>query len=143
MAIQDGSAKFEVRKEIPTNLLRPINKTSYNRQPTRTTSANKTPIGYGGGLEVIIATDRMVEGKPPTDGFILHLGWDYTNNYDTQLFIPNNSQGRMSYRIQAGDSTWGRYDWTTFQVAYLSDIQALQDKIALLEDRVANLERKI
>lgn len=128
--------------DSPTNLLRPINKTSYNGQPARVRTANKTPIGYGGGLEVLIATQDMVEGKPPTDGFILHLGWDYLNNYDTQLFIPNNSQGRMSYRMQKGDSTWGSSDWTTFQLAYLSDVQALRSELIELKARVAKLEAK-
>lgn len=128
--------------DAPTNLLRPINKTSYNGQPARATTANKTPIGYGGGLEMLIATQSMVEGKPPTDGFILHLGWDYANNYDAQLFIPNNSQGRMSYRLQKGDSTWGSSDWTTFQLAYLSDVQALRSELTELKARVAKLEAK-
>lgn len=128
--------------DSPTNLLRPINKTSYNGKPTRTTSANKNPIGYGGGLEMLVVTQDMVEGKPPTDGFILHLGWDSLNNYDTQLFIPNSSQGRMSYRIQKGDSTWRRSDWTTFQLAYLSDVQALRSELIELKARVAKLEAK-
>lgn len=128
--------------DSPTNLLRPINKTSYNGQPARVRTANKTPIGCGGGLEVLIATQDMVEGKPPTDGFILHLGWDYANNYDAQLFIPNNSQGRITYRLQKGDSTWGSSDWTTFKLAYLSDVQALRSELIELKARVAKLEAK-
>lgn len=128
--------------DSPTNLLRPINKTSYNGQPARVRTANKTPIGNGGGLEVLIATQDMVEGKPPTDGFILHLGWDYANNYDAQLFIPNNSQGRITYRLQKGDSTWGSSDWTTFKLAYLSDVQALRSELIELKARVAKLEAK-
>lgn len=128
--------------DSPTNLLRPINKTSYNGQPARVRTANKTPIGCGGGLEVLIATQDMVEGKPPTDGFILHLGWDCANNYDAQLFIPNNNTARIAFRPQAGDSTWGKCGWSTYQLAYLSDIQALQNKIAKLEVQMVKLEAK-
>ena len=139
--IQDGSARFEVRKEL-TSILVPVNK-QFKGNPTRLTTANRLPKGNGGGVECLIVTDSMKEAKPPTDGFILHFGWDYANNYDTQLFIPNNSTGRITYRLQAGDSSWSRYGWTEMQLAYLSDIQALQDKIALLEARVAKLERNV
>lgn len=126
--------------DAPTNLLTPINKTLSVDQPTRLTTANRLPKGNGGGVECLIATDSMKEAKPPSDGFILHFGWDYANNYDAQLFIPNNTTARIAYRPQAGDSTWSRYDWSNYQLAYLSDVSALRDKIALLESRVAKLE---
>lgn len=128
--------------DAPTNLLTPINKTLSVNQPKRITSANRLPKGNGGGVECLIVTDSMKEAKPLTDGFILHFGWDYTNNYDAQLFIPNNTTARIAYRPQAGDSTWSRYGWSTYQLAYLSDIQQLRDKITALEQRVETLESK-
>lgn len=128
--------------DAPTNLLKPINKTPFVNQPARITSSKMPSKGNGGGLQMLIVTDRMVEDKPNTDGFILHFGWDYANNYDAQLFIPNNTTARIAFRPQAGDSTWSKYGWSTYQLAYLSDIQALQDKIAALERRVEALESK-
>lgn len=128
--------------DAPTNLLTPINKTSYVSQPPRITSSKMPSKGNGGGLQMLVVTQSMVEDKPNTDGFILHFGWDYANNYDSQLFIPNNTTARIAFRPQAGDSSWSRYGWSDYQLAYLSDVQALQDKIALLEARVAKLEGK-
>lgn len=126
--------------DAPTNLLTPINKTFYVSQPPRITSAKMPSKGNGGGLQMLVVTETMVEDKPNTDGFILHFGWDYADNYDAQLFIPNNTTARIAFRPQAGDSTWGKYGWSTYQLAYLSDVKVLQAEIAELKARVAKLE---
>lgn len=126
--------------DAPTNFLVPTNKTPFVNQPPRITSSKMPSNGNGGGLQMLVVTQDMVEDKPNTDGFILHFGWDYANNYDAQLFIPNNTTARIAFRPQAGDSTWGKYGWSTYQLAYLSDVKVLQAEIAELKARVAKLE---
>ena len=69
-----------------------------------------------GGIQHYLATASMTENKPKTNAHILHLRWDTTSGYDTQLAFSNN-----------GNSPWiqmrGQYEgdwkaWTSVPVGY-------------------------
>lgn len=73
----------------------------------RPTTANLIATGSG-GLATFKATGSMSEGKPKTDGHILHFYWDNTDGWDSQLFISNNSLPELQIRsMDAGNwSSW-------------------------------------
>ena len=80
-----------------------------NLYSSRPTTANLTATGSG-GLTTFKATSSMTEGKPKTDGHILHFYWDNTGGWDSQLFIADNSSPELQVRgMNAG--SWG--SWKT------------------------------
>lgn len=76
----------------------------YNYRPT---SANIQTTGSG-GLATFKATSSMSEGKPKTDGHILHFYWDGTNGWDSQLFIACNGSPELQIRGMNSGS-WGTW----------------------------------
>lgn len=71
----------------------------------RPTSAN-IATSADASIRYFLSTDSMQYNKPMTDGAIVQFGWDASNNFDSQLFIPNNTRGRLQWRPQNGSSTW-------------------------------------
>lgn len=87
------------------------------RRTIRPTSANITPDKkYYGASEHYLASSAMTTGKPMTvdgqtasthDGHILHLHWDDSTGYDSQLFIKNSNGSLLSRGCNAGVwSSW-------------------------------------
>ena len=77
----------------------------------RPTTANLIATGSG-GLTTFKATSSMTEGKPKTDGHILHFYWDNTEGWDSQLFIANNNSPELQIRgMKAG--SWADSPWKT------------------------------
>ena len=84
----------------------------------RPTTANLIATGSG-GLTTFKATSSMTEGKPKTDGHILHFYWDNTGGWDSQLFISNNSLPELQIRsMDAGN--WGHWKTILDSVNYTS-----------------------
>lgn len=82
-----------------------------NLYSSRPTSANIQTTGSG-GLATFKATSSMSEGKPKTDGHILHFYWDNTLGWDSQLFIANNNSPELQIRgMKAG--SWADSPWKT------------------------------
>ena len=82
-----------------------------NLYSSRPTSANIQVTGSG-GLATFKATSSMSEGKPKTDGHILHFYWDNTLGWDSQLFIANNNSPELQIRgMKAG--SWADSPWKT------------------------------
>lgn len=75
----------------------------------RQTSADITQTGSG-GLSTFKATSTMTTSKPASDGHILHMYWDTTAGYDSQLFIGNGANYYVQYR-NSNAGTWG--SWVT------------------------------
>lgn len=73
----------------------------------RPTTANLIATGSG-GLTTFKATSHMTEGKPKTDGHILHFYWDGTNGWDSQLFIACNGSPELQIRGMNSGS-WGTW----------------------------------
>ena len=78
-----------------------------NLYSSRPTSANIQTTGSG-GLATFKATGSMSEGKPKTDGHILHFYWDGTNGWDSQLFIACNGSPELQIRGMNSGS-WGTW----------------------------------
>lgn len=84
----------------------------------RPTTANLITTGSG-GLTTFKATSSMTEGKPKTDGHILHFYWDNTGGCDSQLFISNNSLPELQIRsMDAGN--WSHWKTILDSVNYTS-----------------------
>lgn len=84
----------------------------------RPTTANLIATGSG-GLTTFKATSYMTEGKPKTDGHILHFYWDNTGGWDSQLFISNNSSPELQIRSMDVGS-WGSWKTVLDSVNYTS-----------------------
>lgn len=131
MAIQDGSARFEVRcynkieraNTVTTGILKDIN-------IPLTTSQGSTSIDYTGSTS-------NHRGRQWYTIISSRLGSD-----TTQLGIPvlYNTQ-RVCVRGESNNRQ-GPISTPWKELAYLSDVQKLQDKIAALEQRVKTLESK-
>ncbi len=89
------------------------------------TNANLTPNGSG-GLSTIKATAKMTSNKPSTDAHILHMYWDNTGGYDSQLAVLNGNAPRIEVRGQSG-GTWGSWK----KVAMMSDLTPTVTKLTL------------
>lgn len=84
----------------------------------RPTTANLIATGSG-GLTTFKATSSMTEGKPKTDGHILHFYWDNTGGWDSQLFITCDSSPELQVRgMNAG--SWGSWKTVLDSVNYTS-----------------------
>lgn len=77
----------------------------------RPTTANLVATGSG-GLATFKATSHMTEGKPKTDGHILHFYWDNTGGWDSQLFIANSNSPELQIRSMRSGS-WADSPWKT------------------------------
>lgn len=69
-----------------------------------------------GSLRIFYATSSTTEGKSPNDATVLHLAWDNSGGWDSQLAI-NSPSGRVYSRSQNG-GTW--QPWKT--LAFTTDI---------------------
>lgn len=84
----------------------------------RPTTANLIATGSG-GLTTFKATSSMTEGKPKTDGHILHFYWDNTGGWDSQLFITCDSSPELQVRGMNSGS-WGSWKTVLDSVNYTS-----------------------
>lgn len=74
---------------------------------TRQTSADLTQDGIT-GVSHFLATSSMTTSKPDNDGHILHMAWDNTGGWDSQLYVQNGNNPIMLVRGQQG-GTWGSW----------------------------------
>ena len=83
--------------------------TIYGNRPT---SADFAPGTNGAGsMFHFVASSNMTTGKPPQEGNILQMNWDYTNGYDTQLALSNDNPIADMYIRNQRNGTWG--SWST------------------------------
>ena len=61
-----------------------------------------------GQLRHFFSSSSMTEGRPMGDGHIIHMEWDDSLSWASQLFLPNASSASMQWRTQPG-STWGAW----------------------------------
>jgi hypothetical protein len=88
------------------------------RDPVYYTSGSRRSSGNitfaDGGLHYFLATSSMsaANGKPASDGHILHMAWD-NSKYDAQLTLPTSATGAMQWRVQTNgtDASWS--PWKT------------------------------
>jgi len=96
--VSGGSSSTETAKKLA------------NYYTTRPTSANISSDGSG-GLVKFLATASMTDNKPKASGHILHMFWDNTNGWDSQLAVGlGGSDAYLQYRGQNA-GVWN--DWTT------------------------------
>lgn len=78
---------------------------------TRQTTADVPEIIGRGGIRTFVATASMSDR--PADGNILHLDWDNTGGWDSQLMVSHaDSIGPNIYARGMSNGTWG--DWVRF-----------------------------
>ena len=86
----------------------------YGMQDGRAITANIPPTGSN-SMQYLLATSTMAEGKPPIgDAKILHMEWDNTGGWTSQLAIghPKTMNAATALAIRRMSSgTWG--DWMT------------------------------
>lgn len=89
-------------------------------QDGRATSAN-LPVKGTNSLQYLLATSSMTVGKPPTgDGKILHMEWDNTGGYTSQLAIKSTSNMTAANAIAVrgmSSGTWGPW-YTLLNLLY-------------------------
>lgn len=78
-----------------------------NYYSSRPTSANLTADGSG-TIKTFKATTSMTTGKPAEDAHIIHLSWDNTNGFDSQIAVSNKSPQMWVRAQNAG--TWGNWE---------------------------------
>lgn len=71
---------------------------------TRPSSANLSATGDR-SIQHLLATSSMSTGKPADDGHILHMEWDNTGGWSSQVFVPHGKNYHMQYRMMH-DGTW-------------------------------------
>lgn len=122
--------------DVNKNVTFPANLSATNLTATTNVNASKFVGGLGcypssrpstgntkygdGKLRYYLATSSMTTGKPPSDASMLHLAWDNTGGYDSQLAL-STTGNKMYYRTMEGGSTWN--SWKT--VATTDDIPTL------------------
>ena len=75
---------------------------------SRQTNANLTADGKT-GLSHFLATGTMTSNKPADgDGHIIHMAWDNTGGWDSQLYVRNGNTPTMAVRGQSS-GTWGSW----------------------------------
>ncbi len=78
---------------------------------TRQTTADAPEIIGRGGIRTFVATASMSDR--PADGNILHLDWDNTGGWDSQLLVSHtDGTGPNIYARGMSNGTWG--DWIRF-----------------------------
>lgn len=86
----------------------------YGMQDGRATSANIAPTGSN-SLQYLLATSTMTTGKPPIgDAKILHMEWDNTGGWTSQLAIGHAASLTAATALairRMSSGTWG--DWET------------------------------
>lgn len=95
---------------------------------TRQTTADAPEINGRGGIRTFVATSSMSDRPEGLDGNILHLDWDNTGGFDTQLIVTHRD-GTASPRIYArgmNNGTWG--NWVRF--IREQDLEAAMDELA-------------
>lgn len=76
----------------------------------RTSSAN---LVFGDTkLRFFIATSSMTTGKPPENAHIIHLSWDHTAGWETQIAVATGT-GNLYTRAQ-NNGTWGPWKRLAF-----------------------------
>lgn len=150
MAIQDGSAKFEVRNALSKagdfiDSWKIMNRYSMGRNfyPNEDNRA-MCRRGYWGTYISNIGdnTNILPSGNSLSQYFYI-FSIPFTN-FNGDVFQLAFDWGSASLWIRRGNGPTSKIKDVPFErIAKISDIQALQDKIALLEDRVANLERNV
>ena len=73
----------------------------------RQTSANLATKGDG-KIRCFLATSTMTEGKPMSDGYIVHFAWDNKGGWDEELFIPAQDGNTIQFRTQT-QGVWGNW----------------------------------
>lgn len=109
-----------------THEVRQIETYNFN---SRATSANINS-NNNGGLRVVLATNSMTatNGKPDYDSHIIHLDWDNSSTYASQLAVGNYGvNGRIAVRAQNADQTWTgwSYVYDTAHKPTANDVGAL------------------
>jgi len=83
-----------------------------NKYTSRPSSANFASSETGNSsLEYFLSTSTMTTGKPMGDGHIIHMNWDNTDGWASQLCVPGSRSNSSQWRAQNG-GTWT--DWFTF-----------------------------
>ena len=79
---------------------------------TRQTTADAPEINGRGGIRTFVATASMTDR--PADGNILHLDWDNTGGWDSQLLVSHvdSTNAPNIYARGMRNGTWG--DWVRF-----------------------------
>lgn len=99
----------KIQHRISTNLSVNDAKKLTNYYASRPTSAN---ILLGDGSAITFqATSSMTTGKPASDSHILHLAWDNTGGWDSQLAVSNGGttpNWRAAVRSQSS-GTWSNW----------------------------------
>ena len=102
-----GSIRLEGTADIATTAYE-LHQISGNRPTSANINSNNN-----GGLRVFLATSAMTaaNGKPAYDAHIIHLDWDNSNTYASQLAVAGTSttHGCLAIRGQQSDKTWT--DW--------------------------------
>lgn len=75
-----------------------------------------------------LSSGTMKEGKPPTDGTILHFPWD-SGKWDTQIFQSDTLNGQLAVRSN-NNGTWGTWNkvYDTGHKPSASDVGAAEDR---------------
>lgn len=150
MAIQDGTAKFEVRNALSKagdfiDSWKIMNRYSMSRNfyPDEDNQA-MSQRGYwgtyisnrGDNSDILPSGNRMSQ-------YFYIFSIPFTN-FNGDIFQIAFDWASASLWIRRGNGPTSKIKDVQFErIAKISDIQALQNKIALLEDRVANLERNV
>lgn len=148
MAIQDGTAKFEVRNALSKagdfiDLWKIMNRYSMGRNfyPDEDNKA-MSRRGYWGTYISNRGDNSDILPSGMSQYFYI-FSIPFTN-FNGDMFQLAFDWGSASLWIRRGNGPTSKIKDVPFErIAKISDIQALQDKIALLEDRVANLERNV
>lgn len=98
-----------------------------NWYASRPTDCNLAPDGLG-GVRSFVATSVMTANKPSQgDSHIIHLGWDNTGGYDTQIASKAGNVGGVMGQLQVRGQdagTWGawRTIWDTGNLTNLNQL---------------------
>lgn len=79
----------------------------YYGEPARPTSADWVSDGKKGGLLTTLSSSSMTTNKPPSEGTIITLPWDW-DAWHAQLLVRNNDDGRIPilYHRYKSDTAW-------------------------------------
>lgn len=77
----------------------------------RPTSANIISNNKA-GLRTFLATSAMTEGKPPNDAHILHMDWDNSGQWASQIAIPTGANS-LYFRTHPQNNGVNWRDWET------------------------------
>lgn len=100
---------------------------NYYDYANRPTDANTAipHVQYDGGLYTFAVTSSMTSNKPVSEGHIIQSTWDYTEDYSTQLFLPNATTNGTSDNRNRHVQVRGCYNgtWKNWEsLAWMSDV---------------------